>query len=542
MKRILTLMVMTLLIAAVPQTTFSKVKKTKKTTKTTKTTKSTSKKSNSSTTASTTINSATTNTSSNTQTYPVPKSYVNYANSAPEIITRIKADNGWSTSFTDFGPNNTIYGGRDAFSLEFGTIKDREWAGKFYIFSYNEEIINLAKYINEKNIDYQEEKVVFTFSNGTKLKGVCSLFQSDNSAFGTAFRLTTNRKFFNDEIDGSGEVLSFDFFPHSLGDYSSSASDDLEHIQYVSSLFTNYNITKLEIGNKITIPIEQNKWGSKHTFLALFNALAEDSENYEAFGLTAPASSGSSYSSSSSSSSTTSTTPSYNSSSSSSSSTYTTPSTSTYSTPSYNYSYKLEPKKRFWGFSAGYVQKQWQSKEGGSKEKMGFWEDSKVVHGVQAGFRATPYFKFGLGLNTGLLYEYYYTKSQPMVVDGYDVYGEMQEHALYMPVHLTYRLKFNDFHIYAFGGVGLDYGIMSKVQLKENGSDYVGYDNSPLYETEDAPDWKRFNASYEFGGGLRYKMVELQFTMSRGFLNMSHDSSYKLYQNKPMMFSLGFMF
>ena len=103
-------------------------------------------------------------------------------------------------------------------------------------------------------------------------------------------------------------------------------------------------------------------------------------------------------------------------------------------------------------------------------------------------------------------------------------------------------MKFNDFHIYAFGGVGLDYGIMSKVQLKENGSDYVGYDNSPLYETEDAPDWKRFNASYEFGGGLRYKMVELQFTMSRGFLNMSHDSSYKLYQNKPMMFSLGFMF
>ena len=129
-----------------------------------------------------------------------------------------------------------------------------------------------------------------------------------------------------------------------------------------------------------------------------------------------------------------------------------------------------------------------------------------------------------------------------MVIDGYDVYGEMQEHALYMPIHLAYRLKFNDFHIYAFGGVGLDYGIMSKVQLKENGSDYVGYDNSPLYETEDAPDWKRFNASYEFGGGLRYKMVELQFTMSRGFLNMSHDSSYKLYQNKPMMFSLGFMF
>lgn len=532
MKRILTLMVMTLLVAAVPQTTFSKVKKTKKTTKTTKTTNSTSKKSSGSTT-STTTKSTTTNTSFNTQTYPVPKSYVSYANSSPEIISGIKDEDTKSFAHTSALHDKSIYGGRDAFYLSVVAEKDKEWALMFNVYSYNKELMALAKYINDKN-ERQTEQVEVLFYDGTKLSGEVWVY-CDFSA--DVLKSAYQYNFF-DESDGEGEVLSFFLVPHALGNSSSEASNYTDHYQYVSNLFMNKNISKIIIGQRVTIPIDESKWGTKYTITSLFEEAANKIGFYRSFGLTAPTSNSSSYSSSS----TSTTTPSYSSSSSSSSSTYTTPSTRTYSTPSYNYSYKPEPKKRFWGFSAGYVQKQWQSKEGGSKEKMGFWEDSKVVHGVQAGFRATPYFKFGLGLNTGLLYEYYYTKSQPMVVDGYDVYGEMQEHALYMPVHLTYRLKFNDFHIYAFGGVGLDYGIMSKVQLKENGSDYVGYDNSPLYETEDAPDWKRFNASYEFGGGLRYKMVELQFTMSRGFLNMSHDSSYKLYQNKPMMFSLGFMF
>lgn len=535
MKRILTLMVMTLLVAAVPQTTFSKVKKTKKTTKTTKTTNSTSKKSSGSTT-STTTKSTTTNTSFNTQTYPVPKSYVSYSNNAPKIETRKIDEEGFSSAYTSTMIDDVIYSGRDIFFLEVETKEGMAWTIDFGVFSFNKELVGLANYLRDNDIESQKEKIEIIFSDGTTLSGEVIVYCVDGNR--NMSRKMAGTAFFDKHDFDERQVLSFVSSSNTLGNSFSTASNYVDHQQYVSNLFMNYNITTIRIGNNITIPIDQSKWGTKHTMTALFKALADDSGNYEAFGLTAPTSNSSSYSSSSTSTSTLT----YSSSSSSSTSTYSTPSTSTYSTPSYNYSYKPEPKKRFWGFSAGYVQKQWQSKEGGSKEKMGFWEDSKVVHGVQAGFRATPYFKFGLGLNTGLLYEYYYTKSQPMVVDGYDVYGEMQEHALYMPVHLTYRLKFNDFHIYAFGGVGLDYGIMSKVQLKENGSDYVGYDNSPLYETEDAPDWKRFNASYEFGGGLRYKMVELQFTMSRGFLNMSHDSSYKLYQNKPMMFSLGFMF
>ena len=188
------------------------------------------------------------------------------------------------------------------------------------------------------------------------------------------------------------------------------------------------------------------------------------------------------------------------------------------------------------------MQKQWEASDDVDREKMGFWEDSKLIHGVQAGIRFEPYARFGLGLNTGLFYEFYYSKSRTMQVDGYNVYGELMEHALYMPLHLCYRLRLGDFQIFAFGGAGADFGVANSMKLKFDGSNEVGYEASNIYETEDSPDWKRFNASYEFGGGLRFKAVQATFTMSKGFLDMSSSGSYKMRQNKPMMVTLGFMF
>ena len=236
------------------------------------------------------------------------------------------------------------------------------------------------------------------------------------------------------------------------------------------------------------------------------------------------------------------------SSSSSSTSSYGSPSSPSYSTSSSSsdysdsYDYSYEWHKRFWGFSVGYVQKQWVASDNEGREKMGFWEDSKLIHGVQAGFRFEPYAKFGLGLNTGIFYEFYYSKSKTMNVDGYDVYGELMEHALYMPLHLCYRLRFKEFQIFAFGGAGADFGLANSMKLRYEGTKDVGYESSNTYETEDSPDWKRFNASYEFGGGLRFKAVQATFTMSKGFLDSASSGSYKMRQNKPMMVTLGFMF
>ena len=156
MKRILTLMVMTLLIAAVPQTTFSKVKKTTKTTRTTKTTNSTSKKSSTSATSTTSTYNSTSSSSSssNDQTYPVPKSYVSYANVAPKIKKRLydEKHNSYSVFTANGDFSDVIYSGRDCFELEVYQYKsDEETIGTYYmllhIYSHNKDILSLAENI-----------------------------------------------------------------------------------------------------------------------------------------------------------------------------------------------------------------------------------------------------------------------------------------------------------------------------------------------------------------------------------------------------------
>lgn len=268
-------------------------------------------------------------------------------------------------------------------------------------------------------------------------------------------------------------------------------------------------------------------------------------------------------SSSSNKTTTTTTTPSSSSSSSTtttpSSTTTTTPSTSSSSTyssgstyggtssrPSYNYSYKKYREPHKWvGFSIGYVQKSWASKIDGKKERYGMWEDSKFVNGVQAGIRVEPVTSFGLGLNTGLFYEYYYTESDDMYyTNGPGSYrGVIQEHALYLPVHLEYRLRFSDdFSAFIYGGAGFDYGISAGVEFKDTDDDYVVYENNSLYESEDVENWKRFNASLEYGLGLSYKNVQLNVTRSHGLVNMAKEDGYSVKQNKPLMVSLSIMF
>lgn len=255
--------------------------------------------------------------------------------------------------------------------------------------------------------------------------------------------------------------------------------------------------------------------------------------------------------SSSSSTSTTTTTPSSSSTTtttpSSSSSTYSSGSTygGTSSRPSYNYSYKYREPHKWIGFSIGYVQKQWTSKVDGKRERYGMWEDSKFISGVQAGIRIEPVASFGLGLNTGLFYEYYYTQSKDMYYsDAPGSYrGVIQEHALYLPVHLEYRLRItDDFHAFIYGGVGLDYGISTGVEMKDTNDDYVVYENGSLYESDDVENWKRFNASLEYGLGLSYKNVQLNVTRSHGLINMAKDSGNSVKQDKPLMVSLSVMF
>lgn len=166
---------------------------------------------------------------------------------------------------------------------------------------------------------------------------------------------------------------------------------------------------------------------------------------------------------------------------------------------------------------------------------------------LQAGIRIEPLFNYGFGLNTGLFYEYYYSKSNTYNTTddygNYDYKGTVQEHVLSLPVHLEYRLHFSEsFQLFFYGGIGLDYGLSAKIDLKEEGADEPYYSTSDVYKSEISPDWKRFNASLEYGGGIRFKAIQLNVGASKGIVNMSSTDEYNVKQNKNIYASLSYLF
>lgn len=211
----------------------------------------------------------------------------------------------------------------------------------------------------------------------------------------------------------------------------------------------------------------------------------------------------------------------------------------------YNHSFNEKKDDYFMGLSIGYVQKQWTFDfKDGSSEKGGFWDDSKQISGVQAGIRVNPQFGYGFGLNTGLYYEYYYSKSDRMnYTDDYGQYtGTLQEHALYLPVHLEYRMNFSKyFQLFFYGGIGLDYGLANSIKWVDCDDDSYSETINNIYDSDDCPDWQRFNYSLEYGGGIRTSHLQLNFTMSQGLRNMSSTDEYKVYQGKNLMLSLSVM-
>ncbi|MCQ2140532.1 MAG: outer membrane beta-barrel protein [Bacteroidales bacterium] len=229
----------------------------------------------------------------------------------------------------------------------------------------------------------------------------------------------------------------------------------------------------------------------------------------------------------------------------------------TYSyTPKKSYNMFNEPywDERWWGLSIGYVQKHWLYKPkpefiadyGDVEEIYGVYAEegeATAAHGIQMGIRYEPEFGHGFGLNTGLFYEFYTDHSMDYYDDaGYEFKTIWEEHSLNIPLHLEFRANFDEaFQLFAYGGGSVDLGLSSTM------SNYYYYyedfisDKVNVYGRD--VEMLRFNASWEAGFGVRFNSIQLQCQMSRGLINMAErDAEYVVFQNKPLTFTLSWMF
>jgi len=209
-------------------------------------------------------------------------------------------------------------------------------------------------------------------------------------------------------------------------------------------------------------------------------------------------------------------------------------------------SYK-EIDPRLIGLSLGYVQKQWEWKGTEGIERYGAFEGDKFVNGIQAGVCLEPLFNRGFGLNTGVFYERYFAKSKEYTgTEGRSTYNytmKFLEHSLYVPLHLEYRAHFHEnFQIFAYGGASIDYGLGIKVAATETGEREPFFTDTDIYRNaETGFPHKPFNASLDFGVGIRAGGLQLNAGMSRGLLDISSDNNGAIKQNKPLMVSLSWM-
>lgn len=170
------------------------------------------------------------------------------------------------------------------------------------------------------------------------------------------------------------------------------------------------------------------------------------------------------------------------------------------------------------GFMIGYVQKQVVTNGAGEKVKENpAWLDGESgwLSGIQIGVDVQPCFKWGLGIYTGLFYEFYFSSN-----NDYE-YNKFQDHELYMPVHALFRFPFSrKFALWVHGGLGFNYGLSAK--FKASDSDYaedLDYFGEELWYYENgyvayAP--KRFNMMAEIALNLRMGPIVVGATYSMG--------------------------
>lgn len=195
-------------------------------------------------------------------------------------------------------------------------------------------------------------------------------------------------------------------------------------------------------------------------------------------------------------------------------------------------------------FSIGYINKDWVTDfSGESYHENLFGEEGKRLHGVQLGYRYTTCLPVGLGLQTGLSYEWCMSYSDKVKDNGFDRFNE---HSLHLPIHALYRIPLaQKASISPYAGVGFNWKVSANMKSGEYTGIYDDYNYGYGSYWHDRwygdyttvsygkNGWPRaLNAQLEFGANIRISDVVVGVTYSRGLTNHKFYKSDKTRQDK----------
>jgi hypothetical protein len=172
------------------------------------------------------------------------------------------------------------------------------------------------------------------------------------------------------------------------------------------------------------------------------------------------------------------------------------------------------------GFSFGYVYKNWDYQIPNDTAELVAWNNTKNMHGLQVGIRVEPYFAswvFGLGISTGLYYQYATSKIPKLNDVTYGNYKKtMKEHSLYFPIHLIYRYDFTKtVGIFINGGIAIDWSLSLELNSTTESIVYT-YTNPILDKFSDWKTSSKTTVTGELGGGIKLGRFIFSITSSVG--------------------------
>jgi len=205
--------------------------------------------------------------------------------------------------------------------------------------------------------------------------------------------------------------------------------------------------------------------------------------------------------------------------------------------------------------SVGYATKYWRSTLNPSKHGYVYGADNvpntKMISGLRVGIISTDNYFIpkicGIGLHTGLFYQFYYEETKPFSLPNKEeeVYRIFQEHSVTVPVHILYRLDFDDkglLGMYVRAGLNFDFPFISLLYLNDEVDD-----RKLMYGTGNEYFKNRygFNMSFGYAIGFRVNRFMLEYSGYRGMIkhypNLANFMNYYERLNSDINFTLRVM-
>lgn len=194
--------------------------------------------------------------------------------------------------------------------------------------------------------------------------------------------------------------------------------------------------------------------------------------------------------------------------------------------------------------SVGYMNKNWITDfSGDSYSENIFGEEKKRLHGVQIAYRYAKYTSVGLGLQTGLSYEWCMSYSDEVKKKGFDRFNE---HSLHVPLHAIFRIPITGNVSFApYAGLGVNWKVSANMKSGDYTGVYDDYDYGYGSHWRDRWDsdytsvhygkngWPHaFNAQLEFGANFRIYDWVVGVSYARGLTNHHFYTDQKTRQDK----------